>query len=100
VALLLVGALGILVMAYVVGTPQTTVPKVTGQTRSVALKRIAKSDLSAKIIRSHRAERRLPARYAGQIVHQNWRDGVTLPENGVVRLTLYPRAGAKHHARP
>lgn len=90
IPLLLLG-IAVVVFAYTAGTPQTSVPRVVGQTKSVALERLEKRHLSGKIIKSRWAAHRLPHRWAGQIVHQTWKQGVTLPEGGVVTLTLYPR---------
>jgi beta-lactam-binding protein with PASTA domain len=84
-----------LVFVYTAGTPQTSVPRVVGQTKSAALERLAKRHLHGKVIRSKWAARRLPSRFAGQIVHQTWKQGVTLPEGGVVTLTLFPRHAAR-----
>ena len=95
IPLLLVG-IAVLAFAYTAGTPQTSVPRVVGQTKSAALERLEQRGLDGKIIKSRWAALRLPSRFAGQIVHQTWKQGVTLPEGGVVTLTLYPRDAARH----
>jgi hypothetical protein len=92
VVIAVLAAAAALIAVYSTSEPLTHVPRVTGVTKSVALQRIARSHLSARVVASARA-RRLPPRLAGRIVHQNWKDGVTLPEDAVVRLTLYPRRG-------
>jgi hypothetical protein len=96
IPLLLLG-IAMLVFAYTAGTPRTSVPRVVGKTKSAALERLAQRHLSGKVIKSTWAAHRLPSRFAGQIVHQTWKQGVRLPEGGVVTLTLYPRAARHQH---
>ena len=76
------------------GTPRAQVPHVTGDTKGAALERIERHHLRAEVIRTRRAARRFPSRYMGQVVHQNFRGGITLPEGSVVRLTVSPKGKA------
>jgi beta-lactam-binding protein with PASTA domain len=91
VVVLAFAAVGLLLLGFGSGTPRAAVPKLVGEPKRVALARIERHNLTARIVSNQRAVRRLPARYAGQIVHQNFRSGITLPEGSVVRLTIYPK---------
>jgi beta-lactam-binding protein with PASTA domain len=98
-ALVAAAALVSLFLGLASGTPRAQVPHVTGDTKAAALERIERHHLRADVIRTERAARRLPSRYVGQVVHQNFRGGITLPEGSVVRLTVSPKGSAPRHAR-
>ena len=89
-ALVGVAAAALLLRGEFAGTPRAQVPRVTGETKALALAKIAHHDLEARVIRTARAARRLPPRFAGRVVHQNFRGGITLPRGSVVRLTVSP----------
>jgi beta-lactam-binding protein with PASTA domain len=93
--LLATGALAFLLLGFGSGTHRAQVPRVLGEPKAEAVARVERHNLRAKVVRVRRAVGRLPARYAGRVVHQNFRGGITLPEGAIVRLTLYP--GGKHH---
>jgi beta-lactam-binding protein with PASTA domain len=93
------GALASLFLGLASGTPRAQVPHVTGDTKAAALESIKRHHLRADVIRTRRAARRLPARYTGQVVHQNFRGGITLPEGSVVRLTVSPKGSPPRRAR-
>jgi hypothetical protein len=73
------------------GTPRRHMPSVVGETKLVALKKMAKHDLIANVVVDHGAPRRLSPRHRGKVVNQTWDRGMALPEGSRVRLTLYPR---------
>jgi beta-lactam-binding protein with PASTA domain len=73
------------------GGRKARVPRLIGDSRAVAVEKLARRDLRAEIVFSERAARRLPARLAGHVVHQNYWIHARLPVGSVVRVTLYPR---------
>jgi beta-lactam-binding protein with PASTA domain len=85
-------ALGVaMVLLLPSGGRKTSVPELEGESRAVAVKRLARHELKPNIIVSERAARRLPRRLAGRIVQQSWWAGARLPVGSVVTLSLYPR---------
>lgn len=73
------------------GGRKARVPKLIGDSRAVALEKLARRDLTARIVVSDRAARRLPPRLAGHVLHQNYWVDARLPTGSVVTLTVYPR---------
>jgi beta-lactam-binding protein with PASTA domain len=70
-------------------------PSVVGETKLVALKKMAKHDLIAKVVVDHGAHRRLSPRNKGTVINQTWDRGMALPEGSTVRLTLFPRRSGR-----
>jgi beta-lactam-binding protein with PASTA domain len=82
------------------GGRKARVPRLIGDSRAVAVKKLARNDLAAEFVVSERAARRLPPRLAGHVVHQNYWIHARLPAGSVVRVTLYPRDGTKQRSSP
>jgi beta-lactam-binding protein with PASTA domain len=97
VAALIGGLTVILLLAeFGAGTPRRHMPQVMGQTKKVALERMAKHDLVAELVVEKHATKGLPRRERGLVVHQTWDRGMALPRGSTVTLTFYPkRAGRK-----
>jgi beta-lactam-binding protein with PASTA domain len=90
VATVSLGLLSIVALQFA-GTPRRHMPSVLGETKLVALKKMAKHDLIANVVVDHGAHRRLAPRHKGTVVNQTWDRGMALPKGSTVRLTLYPR---------
>jgi beta-lactam-binding protein with PASTA domain len=85
------GLLTILALGFAGGTPRRHMPSVVGETKLVALKKMAKHDLVANVVVDRAARRRLGPHNAGKVVNQTWDRGMALPKGATVTLTLYPR---------
>jgi beta-lactam-binding protein with PASTA domain len=97
VVTVILGLLAILALQFA-GTPRRHMPSVVGETKLVALKKMAKHDLIANVVVDRGAHRRLAPRYRGKVVSQTWDRGMALPKGSTVRLTLFPRR--KYARRP
>lgn len=89
---LLVIAVLVISLTYVGdGTGRTSVPSLLGLPKAKAEKRLADRALKAKVLRRPMGAHKLPARYRvkGQIVFQDYRDGIELPKGSRVRLMVY-----------
>jgi beta-lactam-binding protein with PASTA domain len=82
------------------GGRKARVPRLVGDSRAVAMKKLARNDLAAEFVVSERAARRLPPRLAGHVVHQNYWIHARLPAGSVVRVTLYPRDRTRESSSP
>jgi beta-lactam-binding protein with PASTA domain len=89
------GLLSILALGIVGGTPRRHMPSVVGETKLVALKKMAKHDLIANVVVDRGAHHRLGPHNAGTIVNQTWDRGMALPKGSTVTLTLFPRKAGK-----
>jgi beta-lactam-binding protein with PASTA domain len=96
--LLAMGAVVFLLLGFGSGTRRAQVPRVLGEPKAEAVAQVERHNLRAEVVRVRRAVGRLPERYAGRVVHQNFRGGITLPEGAIVRLTLYPRGELRRDA--
>jgi hypothetical protein len=86
----ILGLLALLGLQFA-GTPRRHMPSVIGETKLVALKKMAKHDLIANVVVDHGAARRLSGRHRGKVVNQTWDRGMALPKGSTVTLTLYPQ---------
>ena len=88
---------GVLVVAVVAvslgighGTPRRHMPRVLGDSKAIAVKKMSRHDLVPEISMDRSARRRLPSRWAGRVVQQTWAHGMALAKGSTVKITVYP----------
>ncbi len=96
-ALLVIAGL-IIALTYVGdGTKRTSVPSLLGLSVAKAEKRLKDRALEAEVVKPARGTQNLPRRYRveGEIIFQDYRDGIVLPVDSKVRVMVYKPRGER-----